>query len=330
MKKSPILLGLAAGYTAVQAAWMAQQLFGRDVAAEIHTNHNTASITGLRQRAVMQRPRYDIIHTIEQGIERITYRPHRPRFHTPLVLQHGMWHGAWCWRPWQELWAEWGWESHAHSLPGHGQSPIQRPIRICTLDYYLSFLRQEVARQYEKPVLIGHSMGGALIQWYLKYVGDDLPAAVLAAPWVSHSMLGDGLLPLIQRDPTLLPRMMLDWSATPFVRSPARAAQCFLHNPHQALLTPAELYQQLGPESALVLFQHNPPFWSPPGKGQTPLLWLAGQEDTLLPAAAERQSAAHYGAEYHPIPSAGHNLMLEPSYEETAVLIHRWLAERVR
>lgn len=36
-------------------------------------------------------------------------------------------------------------------------------------------------------MLIGHSMGGALTQWYLKY-GRSLPAAVLVAPWPSHAM----------------------------------------------------------------------------------------------------------------------------------------------
>src|SRR5262245_60882064 len=75
---------------------------------------------------------YNVTHTIEGGIERVVYRPDQPRFSTPILMQHGMWHGAWCWRYWQELLAEWGWESHAFSLPGHAGSPVQRPIRWCT------------------------------------------------------------------------------------------------------------------------------------------------------------------------------------------------------
>jgi hypothetical protein len=57
--------------------------------------------------------------SIESGIERVRYIPKQRRFETPILLQHGMWHGAWCWQWWQELLAEWGWESHAYSLPGH-------------------------------------------------------------------------------------------------------------------------------------------------------------------------------------------------------------------
>lgn len=109
---------------------------------------------------------YTISETVEGGIERIVYTPSEPRFQTPIIFQHGMWHGAWCWRPWQEHLAELGWESHAHSLPGHGRSPVQRPIRWCTLQYYYEFLNAEILRQERRPVLVGHSMGGALCHWW--------------------------------------------------------------------------------------------------------------------------------------------------------------------
>jgi len=55
------------------------------------------------------------------------------------------------------------------------------------------------------------------------------------------------------------------------------------------------------------------------------LLWLAGAADTLISEPEERRSAAHYGAEYISIPGAGHDLMIEKDYRETAELIHNWL-----
>ena len=66
---------------------------------------------------------FDVHHEVGSGIERVTYIPRQRRFDTPILMQHGMWHGAWCWQHWQELFAEWGWESHAFSLPGHAGSP---------------------------------------------------------------------------------------------------------------------------------------------------------------------------------------------------------------
>src|SRR5512138_1696248 len=108
-------------------------------------------------------PTFSVQHSIHNGIEWITYLPRQRRFETPILMQHGMWHGAWCWQPWQELFATWGWESHAHSLPGHAGSPVQRPLRWATLGYYFEFLRaEEIERFPRRPVLMGHSMGGAL------------------------------------------------------------------------------------------------------------------------------------------------------------------------
>ncbi|MFZ1399118.1 MAG: alpha/beta fold hydrolase [Candidatus Promineifilaceae bacterium] len=267
---------------------------------------------------------YTVEHSCEDGIERIVYRPLEKRFETPIVMQHGMWHGAWCWEPWQKLLAEWGWESHAHSLPGHGQSPVQRPIRWCTLGYYLEFLQAEVARMTRPPVLMGHSMGGALAQWYLRQVG-DLPAAVLVAPWLSHSMMGP-ILRTVGRDAWGLARTFLHLTTTPLVRNPYRAAQMFIHE--GALFSPEALHARLGPESMWVLLQYNPPFWFPAQQVNTPLLWLAGAADTLISEAAERRSAAHYSAEYVVVPEAGHNLMMEKGFGETAVTIHNWLLKQ--
>ncbi|HSB02133.1 MAG TPA: alpha/beta fold hydrolase [Anaerolineales bacterium] len=281
---------------------------------------------------------FSIQHSIDNGIERITYFPRLRRFKTPILLQHGMWHAAWCWQPWQELFAAWGWETHAFSLPGHGASPVQRPTRWATLGYYFEFLMAEIERLPHRPVLMGHSMGGALTQWYLKYANDPstrgakqpqsgqvLPAAVLVAPWTSHTML-PSVFRSVPRDPwgTLLCGLTL--TSTPAVRSPARAAEMFIHP--GALYSPEELHARLGPESFLVLWQYNPLLWSPTQRTSIPLLWLAGAEDVLIAEPESRRSAAHYRADYTVVPDAGHNLMMEKSYQETAQTIHKWLIQR--
>ncbi len=268
---------------------------------------------------------YEITRSVMDGIERIVYTPHTRRFETPIVMQHGMWHGAWCWQGWQELLAEWGWESNAHSLPGHAGSPVQRPIRWCTLGYYAKFLKTEIARMPRPPVLIGHSMGGALTQWLLKEQ-DDLAAAVLVAPWQSHSMMVP-ILRTIVRDPVGFALCSLNLTTAPLVRNPFRAAQMFISE--GAVLSPQALYERLGPESLWVLLQYNPPLWRPAAQLRTPLLWLAGAADVLIAEKAEAKSARHYGADYVVVPGSGHNVMMEKSWRDTAVTIHDWLAERV-
>jgi pimeloyl-ACP methyl ester carboxylesterase len=272
---------------------------------------------------------YSISHTVQGGIERIVYSPEVRHFETPVLMQHGMWHGAWCWQYWQELFAEWGWESIAVSLPGHGQSPVQRPIRWCTLGYYLKFLAAEVERLPRQPILMGHSMGGALTQWVLKYVSDPstssgqvLPAAVLVAPWTSHNMLRS-VFRFSRLDPIGFLLCILTLTATPTVRTPQRAAKMFITE--DAITSPEELHANLGPESLWVLLQYNPLLWSPAKQTNTPMLWLAGGSDTLMTETEERRSAAYYGADYVVVDGAGHNLMMERSYRQTAETIRDWL-----
>jgi pimeloyl-ACP methyl ester carboxylesterase len=272
---------------------------------------------------------YTVSHTVQDGIERVVYTPLERRFATPIVMQHGMWHGAWCWQPWQALLAEWGWESHAHSLPGHGRSPERRPVHWATLQYYYEFLNDEILRQERPPVLMGHSMGGALTQWYLKY-GHPLAAAVLVAPWTSHDMLTKALGGTIVRlDPLGFVLSLLALTPDPMLRSPRRAAACFITQ--GAIISPNELHARLGRESGWVMLQYTSPFWKParPEAIEAPMLWVAAGADALIPERVERLSAAYYGADYVVVDGAGHDLMLERSYAETARSIHEWLMTRV-
>ena len=116
-----------------------------DVQQTLATQTNEGA-PGLSFSEARETDAYTVSHTVEDGIERVAYEPKNRRFETPILMQHGMWHGAWCWQHWQELFAEWGWASTAYSLPGHAKSPVQRPIISCTLDYYLAFLKWEVER----------------------------------------------------------------------------------------------------------------------------------------------------------------------------------------
>jgi alpha-beta hydrolase superfamily lysophospholipase len=169
---------------------------------------------------------------------------------------------------------------------------------------------------------MGHSMGGALLQWYLKYMGDDLPAVVLVAPWTSQSMvlsiMGHFRLDFVG---TIL--SVLTLSATPTIRNPQRAARMFIME--GAVYSPEDLYSRLGPESLLILLQYLPPFWLPPKNIQTPMLWLAAQADTMITEKRQCRSAEYYDAEYVVIENVGHDIMIERNYHQTAKIVHEWL-----
>jgi pimeloyl-ACP methyl ester carboxylesterase len=264
--------------------------------------------------------------TSDDGIERVVCRPLTPTHRTPILLQHGMWHGAWCWRDWQQILAARGWESHAISLPGHGASPKRKSVRFSTMDDYLSVLRAQVERFPTPPILVGHSMGGALAQWYLKKVSDDLPAVVMVASWTSHSTFADGTGLHLKRDPLGFLAMGFTMSSTPLVRSPKWAASLLITE--GAIISPEDLYARLCEESYLVLTQHNPPLWSPKKNVKTPMLWLAGEKDAVISLNGARKSAQFYGADFVSVPDAGHNLMMERDYVAQAQRIDAWLSSK--
>jgi pimeloyl-ACP methyl ester carboxylesterase len=246
------LLGILGGYALAQQFWVLARISRVDPQKTLLHPVNRLP-RGLENQQTWDFETYVVEQVIEDGIEKISYFPKKPVFSTPLLFQHGMWMGAKGWRFWQASLAEMGWESHAISLPAHGASPEQRPIRMCTMDYYLGFLRDAVQKLQRPPVLVGHSMGGALIQWYMKYIGSDFLAGVLVAPWVGDSVFRDGFLQVVQLDPLVVPLSMLSWDTRSWIRNPARAAEKLLSK--DSIVTPEELFEELVPESNLVVYE---------------------------------------------------------------------------
>ncbi len=191
---------------------------------------------------------------------------------------------------------------------------------------YLAVLRAEIERFPRRPIVVGHSMGGALAQWYLARVADDLPAVVLLAAWTSHSTFADGTALHLKRDPIGFVTMGFTLSAAPLVRTPGHAASMLITE--GATLTPDELHGRLCEESYLVLSQHNPPLWRPKPRPASPMLWVAAEKDAVITLPGARRSAEFYGADFISVPNAGHNLMMERGHAETLGRIEAWFAAK--
>ena len=77
----------------------------------------------------------------------------------PVVLVHGAYHGAWCWKKVERGLRSAGIDVVSLDLPGHGDS------EEALTDLYgdASKLRQTLTEMSSPPVLCGHSYGGAVI-----------------------------------------------------------------------------------------------------------------------------------------------------------------------
>jgi pimeloyl-ACP methyl ester carboxylesterase len=78
-----------------------------------------------------------------------------------FVLVHGAWHGAWCWEKVVPLLAARGHRPRAIDLPGHGDDPT--PPGAVSWDDYMSRMGEAIGTAPEAPILVGHSLGGAVI-----------------------------------------------------------------------------------------------------------------------------------------------------------------------
>lgn len=298
-----------------------RKLLRIDVHQHLEQTVNMHADLGVTYRSTIYNKSYSVNISIESGIERHHYIPKNKTKKRVILFQHGMWHGAWCWKYWQQYFAEQGWESIAYSLPGHSKSMEQLKVSEAGLGYYLFFLNEEIKRLEHKPIVIAHSMGGALSQWYLKYIG-DLPAVVFVASWTSHDVLKDCVVNAAKIDPLGALLVPLFGKKMQF-RSSSIVKKWFLSD--YSIMSPYDLKSHLTEESEIVLFQHRPKYWSPPKKVNTPLLWLTAEMDAIIPKEKSMQSAHFYNAEHKLIADVNHDIMLEKSSLETAKLINDWL-----
>ncbi|GMR17598.1 MAG: alpha/beta hydrolase [Gammaproteobacteria bacterium] len=93
-----------------------------------------------------------------------------------FVLVHGAWQGAWCWEKVVPLLIAAGHEVHTLDLPGLGDD--RTPIADVSLDSYVRAVTGLVNSVGRPVVLVGHSMGGAIISQVAEAVPDKVNALI--------------------------------------------------------------------------------------------------------------------------------------------------------
>jgi pimeloyl-ACP methyl ester carboxylesterase len=103
-----------------------------------------------------------------------------------FVLVHGAFTGAWCWEPVVEPLEAAGHTVEAFDLPGGGDD--RTPVAEVTLSSCAERVGSVLARRPEPAVLVGHSMGGAVIT----QAANDCPDRVASLVFVCAFMPANG------------------------------------------------------------------------------------------------------------------------------------------
>lgn len=240
---------------------------------------------------------------------------------TPLLFVHGAWHASWCWdEHFLDWFADRGHRVAALDLRGHGNSPRRGSFRRTRIRDYVADVAEVASTFDTPPVVIGHSMGGMVVQKYLER--HEAPGAVLIASVPPRGVIGV-TLDVAKRHPLTFARMNATWSLHPVVADPEEAADLFYsHHLDRAL---ALDYASRVQDEAYLAFLDMLALDRPkPARVTAPVLVLGGELDQIFPPPSTHALADAYGTTAVMF-DAGHNLMLEPVWEDVAQAIADWL-----
>jgi len=256
----------------------------------------------------------------------------------PVVFIHGLWLHATSWGPWQDLFAQAGYESFAPGWPGDPdtvEAARADPEAIAdhgiedVTNHYAAFIDQLPAR----PILIGHSFGGMIAE---KLLGLDYAAAAIGIDAAQIK----GVLPL--------PLSALH-STLPVFKNPANlhravslTAKEFAYSFGNALSEQEsdDLYQRWAiPAPAKPLFEaaaanftlHSPAAVNTGNENRGPLLLTMGKQDHTVPEVITKSTLKQYR---HSLAitdleefDRGHSLIIDSGWREVADTCLAWLGK---
>lgn len=243
--------------------------------------------------------------------------------HPPLLFVHGGYVAASCWAEYfLPYFSRSGFDSYAVNLSGHGASEGRERLNSFGLDDYADDVAQVAVTMNRPPVLIGHSMGAAIIERVIER--EPAAAAVLMAP--------------VPNSGTLASTMKLALTQPDFFNEVTRASQG--QYSAETLRVMREVYYSpdMKPDD-LLRFQHHFQsessraladltllgFRLPRRRPALPTLVVGGECDAVFPPQLLGYTAALWKAEIAVIARAGHTMMLDVHWQAAAERIARWL-----
>jgi pimeloyl-ACP methyl ester carboxylesterase len=258
-------------------------------------------------------------------LEIISKKPEGDSRAVPILFVHGAWHGAWCWEKYfLPFFAENGYISYALSFRGHGNSEKPKHFKCMRVADYVADLAQVIDRLPEKPILVGHSMGGLVVQKYLEE--NTVPAAVLLASVPVKGVLQTALR-IFGNHPLTFLKANLTRSLWHIIGKPELAREAFF----SMEIPPEELkdYFHLLQDESYLAFLDMMLFKLPnPKKVSTDLLILGADKDTIFYPDEVEATAAAYGQKAEFFKDMAHDMMLEPGWKSVADRILDWIEEK--
>ena len=241
----------------------------------------------------------------------------------PLLFVHGGFCDSWCWEPHFLPWfAAHGYPSYALSLRGHGASGGHDSLWVAGLDDYAADVERVASELAASPVLIGHSMGAAVVERLL--ATRPLRGAALLAPVPPNGLLVVAACLAAQQPDHLMRMSQLD---------PGRLTSEVLHTLRPYYFSadvPAEILAEaerhLGQESPRALMDLSLRLhWQLPERPDVPVCVLGAEGDRICTPDDVLATARHHDVEPVMVEGLAHMLMLERDWERAATALLGWV-----
>ena len=256
---------------------------------------------------------------------------------TPVVFIHGLWLHADSWGPWVDRFRQAGYAPTAPGWPGDAdtvEETRQHPERVADygINDVVEHYAQIIGKLDAKPIVIGHSFGGVMVQ---RLLGENHAAAGVAID--AAPIKGVVYLP-----PSAL-RVASVALKNPANRKRAVSLtrQQFRYGFGNALSEEEsdDLYDRWAiPSPGRTLFEaasanlvpHSPAKVKTENATRGPLLLTAGGKDHTVPAAITRSTLKQYRksaavTDYKEFHDRGHTLALDSRWPEVADYVLGWL-----
>ena len=247
-----------------------------------------------------------------------------------IVFIHGMFMNAQSWAGWVDRITARGWRCHGPSWPGHEGAPadLRRAppeiLRRLTLGDVIQAHRDLIASLPERPILIGHSVGGLIAQ---RLLNEDRAAAAVAIDPAPPKGIFTTKWSFLRAN---LPVVNPFAGDSPFLFTPEQFHYAFCNTisaeearaVYEALVVPEGRNVARGPagkEGAIDF-----------AKPHAPLLILGGERDNIVPPDLNEKNYrayTHQGSarEFKLLPGRDHSLCGAAGWEEIADLVEGWL-----
>ena len=211
----------------------------------------------------------------------------------------------------------------AVQLRGHDQRPDRIWHRVRS---YVDDLARAAAAFPDHPVIVGHSLGGLVVQKYLER--NAAPAAVLMASIPPGGTIGLTTR-LIARHPLVFAKANLLLSLRPFVDTAALVRELFFTADTPQQIVDA-CFDRLQDESYPAYLDTMLFALARPRRVTAPVLVLGAEKDGVFTIGEVRRTARAYRSEAEIFPGMGHDMMLDVGWQQVADRIDAWVQKTLQ